>query len=93
MVKIGIIIGSTRPGRVADQVARWVYDIAQKRGDAEYELVDLADFNLPVYDEPVPPSLGPNYANDHTKKWSETIASFDGYVFSRRSTTGRRPAR
>jgi Predicted flavoprotein len=81
MVRIGIIIGSTRPGRVADQVARWVYDIAQKRGDAEYELVDLADFNLPVYDEPVPPSLGPNYANDHTKKWSETIASFDGYVF------------
>lgn len=81
MVRIGIIIGSTRPGRVADQVAKWVYDIAGKRNDAEYELVDLADYNLPVYDEPVPPSHGTDYVHEHTKRWSEKIASFDGYVF------------
>jgi hypothetical protein len=38
-------------------VAKWVYDIAKKRSDAEFELVDIKDFNLPLLDEPVPPSL------------------------------------
>lgn len=79
--KIGIIIGSIRPGRVAEQVAKWVYDIAQQRGDADYELVDIADYNLPIYDEPVPPSMSTEYAKDHTKKWSEKIASLDGFIF------------
>ncbi len=51
MIKIGIIIGSTRPGRKAEVVARWAYDIARKRKDAEFELVDIADFNLPLLDE------------------------------------------
>jgi NAD(P)H-dependent FMN reductase len=92
MVKIGIIIGSTRPGRVAEQVGNWVYSIAQKRNDAQYELVDIADYNLPVYDEPVPPSMGQNYAHEHTRKWSEKIASLDGFVFCtpeyNRATTG-----
>jgi len=80
MIKIAIIIGSTRPGRKADSVARWVHGIAQKRGDAEYELVDIKDYNLPLLDEPVPPSLG-QYSQAHTKTWSAKIASFDAYVF------------
>lgn len=80
MLKLAIIIGSTRPGRVGDAVARWVFDLAQKRGDAEYELVDIQDFNLPLLDEPVPPSQG-KYSKEHTKKWAAKIASFDGYVF------------
>ncbi|MGE5296755.1 MAG: NADPH-dependent FMN reductase, partial [Solirubrobacterales bacterium] len=53
MIRIGIIVGSTRPGRKAEAVARWVYEIAKKRGDAEYEVVDIQDFNLPLLDEPV----------------------------------------
>jgi NAD(P)H-dependent FMN reductase len=80
MIRIAIIIGSTRPGRNGEAVARWVYDIAQKRSDAEFELVDLLDFKLPLLDEPVPPSMG-QYSKDHTKRWSEKVASFDGYVF------------
>jgi NAD(P)H-dependent FMN reductase len=80
MLKIGIIIGSTRPGRKAEAVAKWVYEIAQKRGDAEFELVDIKDFNLPLLDEAMPPSMG-QYSHEHTRKWSEKIASFDGYVF------------
>ncbi len=80
MLKIAIIIGSTRPGRVGESVARWVYDAAQKRGDAEYELVDIQEFNLPLLDEPVPPSQG-QYSKEHTKRWADKIASFDGYVF------------
>lgn len=80
MTKIAIIIGSTRPGRNGEAVSRWVYDIANKRTDAEFEIVDIADFHLPLLDEPMPPSMG-QYTNDHTKNWSAKINSFDGYVF------------
>ena len=80
MTRIGIIIGSTRPGRNGETVARWVHDIASKRSDAEYELVDIKDFNLPHLDEMSPPSLG-QYAQPHTLRWAEKIAAFDGYVF------------
>lgn len=80
MTRIAIIIGSTRPGRNGEAVARWVHGLASKRSDAEFELVDLLDYNLPLLDEPVPPSMG-QYSKDHTKRWSEKVASFDGYVF------------
>ena len=80
MVRIAIIIGSTRPGRKAEAVAKWVYEIARMRSDAEFELVDIKDFNLPLLDEPMPPMMG-QYTNQHTKDWSAKIASFDAYVF------------
>ncbi len=80
MLRIGIILGSTRPGRNGAAVAKWVYDIAQKRSDAEFELVDLKAFNLPLLDEPVPPSMG-QYSKPHTKAWAAKIGSFDGFVF------------
>jgi NAD(P)H-dependent FMN reductase len=80
MTKVAIILGSTRPGRNGEAVAKWVYDIASKRDDAEFELVDLLDFNLPHLDEVMPPTMG-QYANQHTKDWAAKIASFDGYIF------------
>jgi NAD(P)H-dependent FMN reductase len=80
MLKIGIIIGSTRPGRNAEQVAKWVYELASKRNDAEYELVDLKDYNLPLLDEPYPASFG-RYMNAHTKAWAEKIKSLDAFIF------------
>jgi NAD(P)H-dependent FMN reductase len=80
MIKVAIIVGSTRPGRKAEAVARWVQDIAQKRTDAEFELVDIQDYNLPLLDEPVPPAMG-KYSHEHTKKWAAKIASFDAFVF------------
>jgi NAD(P)H-dependent FMN reductase len=80
MLKIAIIIGSTRPGRNSEAVAKWVYGLAQKRSDTQYELVDIKDYNLPLLDEPVPPSLG-QYSKEHTKKWAAKIDSFDAYVF------------
>jgi NAD(P)H-dependent FMN reductase len=79
MTKIGIILGSTRPGRNGAQVAKWVYEQAQQRTEAEFELVDLLDYPLPHLDEPIPPSLG-QYQNDHTKSWAAKIASLDGFV-------------
>ncbi len=58
MLHIGIIVGSTRPGRNGLQVGQWVHREAGRRQDAEYELVDVADFHLPLLDEPIPPSKG-----------------------------------
>lgn len=80
MTKIGIILGSTRPGRNGEAVAKWVYELAQKRDDATFELVDVADYNLPLYDEPFP-AMMQQYTKEHTKVWSNKIKEFDGYIF------------
>jgi NAD(P)H-dependent FMN reductase len=83
MLKIAIIIGSTRPGNVGQAVGEWAFDIAQRRTDAVFELLHLADFNLPLLDEPAPAMFNqPDaYIYEHTRAWSTTIASYDGYVF------------
>src|SRR6266699_2411553 len=80
MIKIAIILGSTRPGRNGEAVAKWVYEVSKKRSDAEYELVDIKDFALPLLDEPVPPSMG-RYQQPHTKRWAAKVASLDAFVF------------
>jgi NAD(P)H-dependent FMN reductase len=91
MTRIGIIIGSTRPGRNGEAVAQWAFELASKRSDAQFELVDLADFSLPLLDEGMPPAMG-QYSQPHTKAWSSKISSFDGFVFVtpeyNRSTSG-----
>src|SRR4029079_4653748 len=79
MTKIGIIRGSTPPNRNGEQVARWVLDIARRRDDAEFELVDLRDYPLPHLDEPMPPSFG-QYQGEHTKDWATKIGSLDVFV-------------
>jgi NAD(P)H-dependent FMN reductase len=79
MVKLQIILGSTRPGRAGEAVAQWAYKAASKRDDFEVELVDVADYELPLLDEPVPPMMK-QYTKEHTKKWSEKIAQADGYI-------------
>lgn len=79
-MKIAIILGSTRPGRNGEAVARWVFEHAKSRKDAEFELVDVADYKLPLLDEPIPPSMG-KYSKPHTKTWAAKIAEFDGFVF------------
>src|SRR5258708_8427702 len=81
VVRVAIVTGSTRPGRNNLAVAQWVYRVARERKDAEFELVDIADYELPLLDEPMPPILG-QYIHPHTKIWSERIASFDAYVFT-----------
>jgi NAD(P)H-dependent FMN reductase len=80
MTRIGVILGSTRPGRRGELVAQWVMDLAHQRDDAEFELIDLADYRLPHLDEPLPPSMG-NYQNEHTKAWGATVSGFDGFAF------------
>jgi NAD(P)H-dependent FMN reductase len=80
MIKIAIIVGSTRPGRNGEAVAKWVLENAAGREGATYELVDLADYPLPHLDEPMPAMMG-QYTQEHTKSWSQKIAGYDGYVF------------
>ena len=80
MLKVGIILGSTRPNRNGEAVAKWVEQQVTDRKDASYELVDIKDFNLPLLDEPIPPSQG-KYSQTHTKRWAEKIASFDAFIF------------
>lgn len=80
MIKVAIIIGSTRPNRIGPGVAKWVYEHAQTRQDARFELIDLLDYDLPLLDEGIPPAQG-KYTKEHTKKWAKKIAEFDAYIF------------
>ncbi len=80
MIKVAIITGSTRPGRKAEAVARWVYEIACRRKDAEFELVDIQHYHLPLLDEAMLPSMG-QYSQPHTKAWAAKIDAFDAFVF------------
>jgi len=79
MTRIGVILGSTRPNRNGAQVAAWVFDVASRRSDAQFELIDLLDYPLPHMDETLPPSLG-QYQHEHTRHWAAKIASLDGFV-------------
>jgi NAD(P)H-dependent FMN reductase len=80
MVRIAVVAGSTRPGRRGRDVADWVLRRAAEHGGAEFGLLDVADFDLPLLDEPVPPSRG-KYQHDHTKRWAAAVRDFDGYIF------------
>lgn len=82
---LAIILGSTRPGRRGEAVARWALEAAARHpavtaGETSIQLVDLIEFGLPLLDEPIPAIMG-QYRNAHTVKWAETIASHDGFVF------------
>lgn len=79
-MKLNIIIGSTRPGRVSPKIAKWVESVAREHGKFEVELVDLADFNLPLLDEPAHPRMQ-KYEHEHTKKWSASVSAADAFVF------------
>lgn len=78
--KIAIVIGSTRATRWADKPAAWMLKQVQARSDMEGALVDLRDFDLPLYDEPAPVAMRPS-ENPHVVKFAETISGFDGFIF------------
>jgi NAD(P)H-dependent FMN reductase len=75
-----VIVGSTRPGRAGIAIAKWFYDVASARDDFDVELVDLAEVNLPLYDEPIHP-IKREYVHEHTLNWSHIIDRADAYVF------------
>ncbi len=80
MLKLHVIIASTRPGRVGLPIGRWAHQQAKAHGKFEVTLVDLAEVNLPMMDEPKHPRLQ-QYEHAHTKAWSATVAAADAFVF------------
>lgn len=80
MARIAIIIGSTRKTRFADKPANWLLETASKRTDAEFELVDIRDFNIPFFDEPASNAWMPT-SDENAVKWQKKIAEFDGFIF------------
>jgi NAD(P)H-dependent FMN reductase len=72
-LNIGIILGSTRQGRLSPQVGEWVKSVADQRGDANYEIIDIAEFKLPL--------LGEADATEQATAWNVKLASLDGFVF------------
>jgi NAD(P)H-dependent FMN reductase len=77
--RVAVIIGSTRPTRICPGIARWVLEALQPESPLHYELVDLAEVNLPFLDEPLKAALG-RYEHDHTRAWSRTIDSYKGFI-------------
>ena len=81
-MKIGIVLGSTRPGRLGTGVAEWVAKQAAGRETADYEIVDVAEFDLDLLGEPVVPgAANRNYENEKTRAWSRVVDELDAFVF------------
>jgi NAD(P)H-dependent FMN reductase len=80
MPRLNIIIASTRPGRVGEQIGGWFADFARAHGGFDVQVVDLAALNLPLLDEPVPAVEGHPYRHEHTRKWSAITQAADAFV-------------
>jgi len=78
--RIGIILSTTRTGRFADRAAAWLLELATQRQDLEFELLDLRDYPLPLFDEPKSPLWAPAQ-NAVAQRWAKKIESLDGYIF------------
>lgn len=78
MAKIGIIVGTTREGRVTDKLAKWVSLELQKHADVE--IVDLAEYPMPFINEASPRYNPERKAAPEVQKWLDKVAEFDAYV-------------
>ena len=78
--RLQIIVCSTRPGRVGHAIGQWMESVAKLDGQFDVELVDLAELNLPIFDEATHPIMG-DYAHDHTKKWSAIVSRADAFIW------------
>jgi NAD(P)H-dependent FMN reductase len=78
--KIGVILSTTRAGRFADKAVAWLLEHAAERNDLAFEIVDLRDYPLPLYDEPISPLWQPA-RNEVAQRFARKIESFDGYIF------------
>ena len=83
MMTISVIVGSTRQGRFAEKPAQWILQELRKRKEIEARLLDLRDFPMPFFDQPLPPAMAgrPAYEHDVVRKWTGEIGAADGFVF------------
>lgn len=80
MPKLIVLVASTRPGRIGSTIGKWFNEYARTHGGFDVEFVELADQNLPVFDEPQHPAAQ-QYEHEHTKAWSKKVAEADAFVF------------
>jgi NAD(P)H-dependent FMN reductase len=78
--RVAVVIGSTRPTRICPGIAEWTKHVLGQDSLLHYELIDLAEINLPFLDEPLKAALR-QYEHEHTRAWSETVSAYDGFVF------------
>jgi NAD(P)H-dependent FMN reductase len=83
MTVISVIMGSIREGRFSEKPARWILQHLKTRDGVDARLLDLRDFPMPFFDQPVPPATPGKqpYADENVKKWTAAIAESDGFVF------------
>jgi NAD(P)H-dependent FMN reductase len=83
MSVISVIVGSTREGRFSEKPARWIFQHLKKRDGVDTRLLDLRDFPMPFFDQPVTPAIPdhPPYKNEAVQKWTVAIGESDGFVF------------
>lgn len=76
-----MIVGSTRANRFSEKPAHWIYDLAKARAELEVELLDLRDYSLPFFEEPLPPDIArDNYTNPEIVRWRDKIREADGFI-------------
>ena len=81
IIKVKVIIGSTRPNRFSEKPASWIYEETQKREGVAAELLDLRDYSMPFFDQPISPAMsGGKYANDVVKTWAGKIKDGDAFI-------------
>lgn len=80
MTRIAVVTGSVRPNRVGSAIAQWVADKANTVEGVQAQVLELADFALPVFAEELPPMMSAP-KDPAAVKWNETLAGFDAYVF------------
>lgn len=80
MRNIGVIVGSTRPGRIGPSITKWILQSVTARDNLQFEVIDLKEWDLPLLNEPEMPATE-LYANEKTRQWSEKIKSKDGFIF------------
>ena len=83
MTVISVIVGSIRQGRFSEKPARWIFQRLKNRGVVDARLLDLRDFPMPFFDQPLPPAMPgrPAYENEVVKRWTAEIAGSDGFIF------------
>lgn len=79
--KIAVVVGSTRQGRFADHPANWILELGKQRSDIDFEIVDLRDYPMPLFDEPASPAWVPS-GSEVAQKWQHKVAEFDGFIFT-----------
>ncbi|HEY4964044.1 MAG TPA: NADPH-dependent FMN reductase [Candidatus Saccharimonadales bacterium] len=80
-MKVQLVLGSTRPTRISPTIANWMIEnLPKHEGGIEFEIIDIKTWDLPMFDEPLHPSMH-DYKHDYTKAWSEKISQADGFIF------------